>query len=123
MVVRASVYKYVVLVVRLLQLQHAVHALEGNTAHPRQLSSTIFPNTCNSSLAPDFHFRLDFAYLYRVNFKKGNELDLPGIEKAIAKRLGSVLNICDSEKRPLVAITYSGNGHQVSANSKSSPRV
>ena len=68
----------------------------------------ITTTACNNIRFDGFQARLDMFYFYFVEYKDTNvELDLVGIENALAISIASALDDCDERNRPVYALEIS----------------
>jgi hypothetical protein len=75
-------------------------------------SETIVTTECDIRVGR-YSARLDLFYFYRVEYENGSNLDLVGIERALAASIAMFLRDCDKSRKPIYAIELNLPSHEI----------
>ncbi|GKY97486.1 hypothetical protein MPSEU_000706900 [Mayamaea pseudoterrestris] len=75
-----------------------------NTTPIARPYETIVSSECSVSHRKNYGVRLDITYLYLIEWHADSNLDLEGVERAIASELVDMLDECDAFDRPKYAV-------------------
>lgn len=88
--------------------------LEYRRRRGRVLLETIATTACDVRTG-EYSARLDVFFFYKVEYESA-ELDLVGIERAIATSLASSLSDCDDNMKPIYAIELNTPSHEAAGS-------